>query len=234
MRSWSASMPELLQNVTAESVARLEKMDPEELAARAAGAPPGDDLPFRVTTERRAGETGGWLRSEALIGRGMWLWSIRRLLSGPALAALCSHRWTVLVPPDGEAWFTSDDPALKVNFHAPQKYDFRGGWGSDGTDLLLPLSPQHLLYTQVGKRVPRRGAQVEAAQAAIVRRLIAEHAHRYVFAASPHASVPALRPRVVDAAEATRERGEWAKWHAEQTAAERELIDGRSRSDRAT
>lgn len=224
LRRWSTWLPVLLQRETTDSVARFEAMTSEERAALAAASRIHDDLPFRVTTERIPGEPGGWLKSETVLGRGFWLWSIRHLLSGEPLEALCGHRWTILAPPDGLTWFTSDDPVLKVNFNSLQDYNFGGGWGSVRTDLFLPLGPGHMLYTQVGKPVPSRGSRLDDAKAGVVRRLIAEHAHRYIFASAPDPTVPDLRPRIVDAAEVKREQAEWATWHADQTAAERQLM----------
>lgn len=224
MAKWSATMPTLIRETMTETIAELEAMNPAERASLAATTEKSEDVPFKVTIERREGEPGGWAKGETVSGRGLWLWSIRSVLTGDAIKTLCQHRWTVLAPPDGTSWFTSDDPALKVNFNSLEDYNFGGGWGWVGTELCLPLSPKHLLYTQVGRPVPPRGSQLDPRKAAVVRRLIAEHAHRYVFADSPDPSVPALRPRTVDAAELKREQAEWASWHADQTAAHRNLM----------
>jgi len=224
LKRWSSWLPDLMQRTVTDSVAKLETMSPSERATLTANALPGDGLPFRVTTERRPGETGGWLKGETIAGRGLWLWSMRHLLSGEPLEALCKHRWTILAPPDGQTWFTSDDPVLKLNFNGVEDYNFGGGWGSVGTDLFLPLSPYHMLYTQIGRPVPIRGARLDSERAALVRRFIAERAHRYVFASSPDQTVPLLRPRTVDAAELRREQAEWARWHNDQSTAERELM----------
>jgi hypothetical protein len=222
------SLPELMQGSLSASVAQLENMTTPERAALPKKGPPRDDLPFRVTVERRDDEPGGWLKAETFSGRALWLWSIQQILTNSSLAfrALQSHRWTILKPPAGESWFTSDDPVLKVNFNSLTDYAFGGGWGSIGTDLMLPLGPQHLLFTQVGKAVPPRGTRMDSGKAAVVRRLVAEHAHRYVFSSAPDPFVERTRPRVVDAAELQREAAEWHRWHAEQSAGERKLLGG--------
>jgi hypothetical protein len=114
---------------------------------------------------------------------------------------------------------------LKVNFNSLTDFTFDGGWGSVGTDLLLPLGPHHLLFTQVGKPVPPRGTRMEKDKGMVVHRLIAEHAHRYVFADAEKPFVQEVRPRVVNGVELEREKTEWQRWHAEQSAAERGLMD---------
>jgi hypothetical protein len=113
---------------------------------------------------------------------------------------------------------------LKLNFISPTDYTFEGGWGSPGTDLMLPLGPRHLLFTQVGKRVPPRGTPMDFGKATLIRRLIAERAHRYIFAHVPDPFVPTVRPRRVDPLAFAHERQQWSAWHAEQTKAERNLM----------
>jgi hypothetical protein len=223
MQRWSASLSETVQESMRNSVARLEAMSEEELRALSKESAPVDQLPFRAIIEKNPGGPGGWIKGSTIVGRGLWIWSIRHVLSS-TLRALYKHRWTILHPPRGMTWFTSDDPVLEVNFNSLKDYTFGGGWGSTGTDLLLPLSPDHLLFTQVGKPVPKRGTRMDVAKATVARRLIAEHAHRHIFARDPDAFVEQIRPRTIDDRALRREGEQWRQWHAEQTAAERELM----------
>jgi hypothetical protein len=57
----------------------------------------------------------------------------------------------------------------------------------------------------------------------MIRRFIAEHAWRMVFAKEPISDMQLLRSRRVDREEFQREREQWAEWHQQQTAAEREM-----------
>ena len=178
---------------------------------------------FRLTTEIEPGQTIGKLKGETIAGRALWLFGIRHLLTQTA-NILHKHRWTILAPPADMNWFTSDYPVIRLNFHGSDKYDFGGGWGSPGTEIFFPLSPRHLLYTQVGKQPPRRGDTLPRVQAEMIRRFIAEHAHRMIFAAEKDNEVPKLHPRTVNAHLFKDEKEQWRKWHEEQTAAERELM----------
>jgi hypothetical protein len=121
-------------------------------------------------------------------------------------------------------WFTSDDPVVRLNYYDPKKYDFGGGWGSKGTEIFMPLSPSHLLYTQVGEKPPSRGTQVSLNHAEMICRFIAEHAHRIIFAVEQDTHVPRLKPRIVNADLVKDEKIQWSRWHEEQTAAERSLL----------
>jgi hypothetical protein len=180
-------------------------------------------LPIRVTTEATPGQENGKLRVEVLVGRSSWLFSIKTLLSGTA-DVLADHSWTILRPPEDLRWFTSDDPVVCLNYYGDGDYDFKGGWRHSGTEIFMPLSPKHLLYTKVGQKVPPRGSVIPRATAEIFRRCIAEHAYRYIFTTAPDPDVPKLRPRRVDGDLCRSENEEWRKWHADQSAAEREFL----------
>ena len=119
-------------------------------------------------------------------------------------------------------WFTSDDPVICLNFRSQSDYDFGGGWGRDRANILFPLSPSHLMFTEIGassfpRRVPSRY------HARLFRRIIAEHAHRRIYSLREDEKVPQLKPRVIDAAAFRRERALWESWYEDQTKAEREL-----------
>jgi Protein of unknown function (DUF4238) len=219
---WSATLPDFIQESMKESVAYLEAMTPQERAQVRAHERRDTEAPFRVKLERDPASGGGWLKGETIIGRGLWLWSMEHVLNN-TLQVLLKYRWTILMPPDGMTWFTSDDPVLKLNFNSPTDYSFGGGWGSEGTDLLLPLGPHHMLFTQVGKRVPPRGTRMSIESAERIRRLIAEHAHRYIFADSPDPFVEQVRPLTVNAEELKRETLQWERWHSDQSVADRDL-----------
>ena len=91
---------------------------------------------------------------------------------------------------------------------------------------MLPLSPRHLLYTRVGElRPPRRGEVMERTKARMVRRFIAEHAHRMIFSAWPDEEVSQLRPRIVNGELFREEQEWWRKLHKENSVAERKLMD---------
>lgn len=219
----SATLQGLLDGTLKHSVEKLQAAHDAGETISVIPSADSEYLPFRVTTEIAPDADFGLLKGEIINGRALWLFNIRHLLT-KTLKVLHQHRWTILSPPLGMKWFTSDDPVIRLNFERAGKYDFKGGWGSIGSEILLPLSPHHLLYTHIGKRPPRRGERMSSDQAFWVRRCIAEHAHRMIFAAEPEADVSSLRPRVVSAEILRHENEQWQKWHEEQTAAERELM----------
>ena len=198
LKRWYESYPDFFQSTLEKSVEKLESMKARGEEIRIAPFPQADYFPIRVTTKIEPGQEFGTIKAESVVGRALWLFSIKHLLS-KTTEVLQQHRWTIMAPPKGVEWFTSDDPVVRLNFHNHSKYDFGGGWGSKGTEIFMPISPKHLLYTQVGSRPPQRGRQFSSEQAEIIRRCIAEHAHRFIFASKPDANMASLRPRTVNA-----------------------------------
>jgi len=217
------TLQKVLPGALRESVRKLEtaKREGRALVRPRAGA--AESFPVRVTTRIAPGAETGFLKAEAVVGRSMWLYSLRHSLTN-SVRFLDRHRWTVLKPPEGMNWVTSDNPVVRLNNHAPGNYDFGGGWGRRGTEIFMPLSPHHLLYTQVGAKPPARGTRLSRSKAWDIQRVMIEHAHRLIFATNADPQVSETRPRVVDDSRVREEAEQWRRWHSEQTEAERALF----------
>jgi hypothetical protein len=190
------AVPAMLDNTLRNSVSKLEEAHRSGVAIKTSKP---EYIPLRVTTEIEPGQDIGKIKAEIVMGRGLWLFNIKNALT-KTVEILHNLKWTILIAPAELTWFTSDDPVVRLNYYPNGTYDFKGGWGNPGTEIFLPLDQRHLLYTKVGARPRRRGTVVSRDEAEMIRRFIAEHAHRFIFAASPDAEVPRLRPRTVDPA----------------------------------
>lgn len=218
------TLPDLVQTTLEDTVAFLE-----DKLARGEKIPPLPDspelqaFPGRLTMQSVEGADHGLAKYEVTVGRSLWHWNMKRLLAHTA-DILLMHRWTILHCPKGMQWLTSDDPVIKLNYYAHEKYDFKGGWASVGTEIFMPLTPKHLLYTKVGERPPSRGHVVQLWFAELIQRFSVEHASRLVLSSRPDPTVAGLRPRQVDSDRYQEERQAWANWHAEQVEAEKEIF----------
>jgi hypothetical protein len=159
------------------------------------------------------------LRAEITIGRELWLHSMRHLLTNTA-SVLLDHDWCILKPYAGCRWFTSDHPVIRLNYNAQDDYDFGGGWGSRGSEVILPLSPVHLLYTQIGHAAPVVKS-LSHDQTILIQRFVAERAHRWIIAHGKPMRAVWFRKRMVDMAAFQVEQEERKRWHSSQTVAER-------------
>ncbi len=227
LQHWNETLQSDVDEITRDAVYKLEE-------SKRTGAPipveePHPDaemFPVNTRIEIEPGEEAGLLRVEATVGRSLWLWSLRHLLTR-TLNVLHQHRWTILRSPPGVEWLTSDNPVVRLNYHDAQRYDFKGGWNSRGTVIFMPLSPTHLMFTQIGPE-PRlqRGTVVSSDFAMQIQKITVEHAHRYVFGRSSDARAALWRPRKVDARAFQAEAEQWKSWNADQSRAEREIFRG--------
>ena len=229
MKRWKETLPSLIDEVTAKAVRKLEAAKRAGTSVPMPNPVKGAELfPVRTIIEPNKGNEDGLLRVEATIGRSLWLWSIKHVLTS-TLDVLNNHRWTILRNPPGVEWLTSDNPVVRLNYRAENDYDFKGGWGSAGTVIFMPLSPTHLMYTQIGqKRQLPRGTVAPLELAAKIQRFTVEHAHRYVFGRASDSQVAFWRPRTVDSQAFHAEAEQWKAWNPDQSEAERALFADRA------
>ncbi len=224
---WEKEMPELLSSTLKESVQRLEGTSTDDMSTLPGAAGETDFFKgvFRIRVDHPADENAnGKINAEVVLGRQFWLQSQRHLLKNTA-KVLRNHKWSIAQPAGGNTWFTSDHPVVRLNYHEPGKYDLRAGWGSPGSELMMPLSPRHLLFTRVGYEAPDHFVFPQN-QTYEIQRILAERAHRWIFAQTPLLRVTWLRPRHVSAEAFKGEQQEWRNWHRKQTVAERSESGG--------
>lgn len=214
-------LPGIVGQSVRRSVHRLEEAQKQglKLVPREGPDPLSDFFRVRIDPGGNSEEAQPSIRTEVVVGRGYWVANMRRLLTGPAQIAR-QHKWSIAEPAGATEWITCDHPVLRLNYYYEQgTYDFKGGWGSQGTDLIFPLSPRHLLYTQVGAEAPDHFTFPEELTFTI-QRLLAERAHRWIFGRRPTEMVPRFRPRSIDPAAVEAEKAAWERWHDEHRRAE--------------
>jgi hypothetical protein len=158
---------------------------------------------------------------QAVIGRENWLSSIEHVVNNLS-ASLEGHNWQLFRPYPGWKWYTTDHPVIRLNVGANGEYDFKGGFALTNGEILLPLSPQDLLYAQVGQ--PRKDFDdLPLEHTMVLKRFIAQNAFRWIVADAPSRHAEWFQPRMVSLDKYREEEESWGQFHDEQTAAEREL-----------
>lgn len=219
---WNAQLPEMMQKTLEESVQKLED-------AKRTGRKPeikqssekqrfADILKIHIDPNAKPETNEGEIRIEVVAGRRLWLESQRHLLENTA-KILLSHKWSIVEAANDVKWFTSDHPVARVNYYKEGNYDLKGGWGKKHGNLLMPLSPKCLLFTEIGEEPPRRFILSDKHTSEIIQ-FIAERAHRVIFACKPVPDIKRLRPRVVNSDLYEREQKAWRNWHDDQNRAE--------------
>jgi len=184
--------------------------------------PPGFAEALRVRVVPTLGPKPRQLEAQVEVAsRKLWLASQRHALSNCA-AVLCDYRWSVATPHSNEEWPLTDHPVLRLNWYKPGQYDFGGGWGNKGTEIMMPISPRQLLYLKVGTKSESR-FMFSQEHTRLVQRLLAERAHRWIFARNPEPWVAEVRPRAVDEVLFLAEQNAWSRWRGEQLQAEAQI-----------
>ena len=214
LERWKKELPELLDSTMQKVKDRIANPGCISIDdALPEPSPVQHPLPLRVSVEPTETSGVSALRADLTIGRELWLHEIRQLLTS-TVDVLTKHEWRIMQPASGLSWFTSDNPLVRLNWYGEEGYDLRGGWGRDKTDLFIPLSPDHLMYTQVSVDLPGGILPLDITQK--FQSMIAENAHRWIFATSPKRRVAWFRPRVVDRDAFVTEEQAWDRWHEEQ------------------
>jgi hypothetical protein len=222
MERWHKVMPELMNSTLQNFVKHLEKgKNKTGLLPKHKNTIKDEILPLRSSIEPSSEPDQSLLKVETIIGRSMWLYNIKHLLTN-TVKILLQHKWSILHVSSDVEWLTSDDPVICLNYYRKGSYDFGGGWGRKGSEILFPISPYYMLYTKVGeKSQPRIDLTSECSTG--LQRLIAEHSHRWIYAKMPLEKIETLRPRMIDATSFKDELEAWKNWHDEQSTAEQNM-----------
>ncbi len=192
----------------------------EHFSGPEADVEPG--FPMRLLIRPSKDKKSAEVKVETAAGRRLWIWEQKQALRS-ASKHLHVHKWTTLLAPDGVTWPTSDNPVICLRQRANGTYDFKGGWNSEGTQIFMPLSPKHLLYTHVGRKRPQPGTILDSEPALMFAKFIREHAFRYIFSSVRDSSIPRLRPRRVNLEDYMHEKSEWLQWNEVNKALDDEL-----------
>jgi len=153
---------------------------------------------------------------EGLLGRKEWLFQTRRIVN---MTPKRKHRWQIIKSLNGYSWFTSDNPVTLLNYQSSKNYN--GGWGQKNTSIFMPISPQYLLYTQVGsKKIIENSKFFQN----LINKMIIENSFLQVYSTAPNADIPKVRPRIVDEQEYSWIQEMLRSWHTMQTESEHDFF----------
>ena len=219
---WERTLPDLMQKTLDDSVRKLEDEEFRkniEVSSNDESSLFNGVLEINVVKSSETENGQGYIQAEITTGRKLWLQSLRLKLT-KTIKVLKEQKWCIVRPARGFQWFTSDNPVVKLNDYGNGSYDLKGGWGRKGGNIFMPLSPRHLLFTQIGDDLPDR-LTLTSEQTNQFQRLIAEGAFRWLFAREPLSFIGKIRPRHVDPEAFKNEEEQWGNWHEIQKQAEK-------------
>jgi len=214
MQRWEQETPDVLERsarLSVERIAQAQRLG-KTLELRTNENPFAQFVQVQTLQAREQSPTAS-VKVQVTLGRDFWIARIRYLLRNDGPLEKIEHKWSIAEPAEGEpGWIMSDHPVLRLNFNSIEEYNLEGGWGNRGTEIMMPLSPRHLLYTQVGrKREGRFSFSTEHTR--LIQSFLAKRAYRWIFADRPYAWVPMVRPREVSAEQYSEEHRAWKAWH---------------------
>ncbi|MHB8775120.1 MAG: DUF4238 domain-containing protein [Bellilinea sp.] len=222
MERWSNTLPKLLHETLEKSVHEFGQM--QNLDENVHHSPTTDNQFFekavsiQIHPSSESDTEQAYIRADIVAGRALWLESQKFLLT-KTIKVLQGHKWSIVHPAQGYQWFTCDHPVVRLNYYGDDKYDLKGGWGNKGANILMPISPRHLLFTQIGDELQDRFT-LTTVQTKEIQQFIAERSLRWVFAHRPLKIISKLRPRHIDPEAYNREKEQWEKWHELQSQTE--------------
>lgn len=149
-------------------------------------------VPIRVKTEESDKRKVAY-KIETSIGKGNWLYAIDYIYNC-IVPKLPQYKWSILQAPSGFQWPTSDNPVILLNYYGNGRYDFKGGWGNKGTEIIMPVTPSHILMTHVGESMPSY-QNINVYTAKVLRKFIIENADHTIYAKAKIKNIYKLRNR---------------------------------------
>ncbi len=214
---WRTEMPQIVEDVLQKVTKQLESSS-QMTGNQSMISEDAKLLPIKVSINKDTYQ----MKVDSLVGKGMYLFALKHLLT-KTVKVLGKHQWHVIHAAEGVSFPTSDDPVICLNFNSEHDYDFKGGWGRKNGNIIMPISPTLLLITQIGSNMSSKQLDYSQRWSKFFRKIIIEHAHRYVYAIEPQKEMSAISPRKVDAALFKEEKDMIAEWHDEQMEAEAQL-----------
>lgn len=227
MQRWGSQFSGLIESVLGDCVQRLEEAacTGKPIPARPLRGTRFPDTGIKIEVARNTdSDTGaGEVGVSVLLDREFWIDYQRYMLERIGWRA-ARHSWSIATPAGDAVWFTSDQPVLRLSF-SEAGFDLDGGWALPTANICMPLSPRHMLFTQIEDELPPR-ITFDHRQTRTLQRALAQRAHRVVFADRRLRLVEEERPRMVDPETFHTEEEEWKRWHEEQVASRRAFESG--------
>ena len=219
------TIEEIFEDTAKETIREIEKELREKgvealrqgrrTALRSVGLTGLGDMPLRCSLEQNQPA----IRVETYIGRQPFIASSIRALTGQISQELHSYNWRVIYLDDEMSLPTSDNPVVifSRDRFGNTSVGLDIGLGTEFADIMMPLSPQALLFTEVGRTKDEIDAiYFDSSLVPYLRELIINNAYRYVYSQEDIPEIESIRPRLVDACRYKEIRDEQERWHREQ------------------
>jgi hypothetical protein len=222
---WQKQLPGLMSETLHEVKDKLIEAKEKGIKIESNPSPENEYLSeifkFEIIRDYSPSTNEGALKVTVLPGRRSWILNQKHAIEKLA-DVLLSHKWSIAVSSPGNNWYTSDNPAVRLNYQSDSKYDFKGGWNRIGTDLFMQLTPNHLMFTEIGRRFDDQVSFTKE-QTLVFQKFIALHADKMIFSKKRDTELSKYRSREINREAYLNEEKQWEEWNSSQSKAEQDF-----------
>jgi len=155
--------------------------------------------------------------------RNAWHFMNQNLLEN-TYNCMIEHDWRVIKVPPGVELYTSDDPAVFLNYTGRHDYNFNGGWGCKNGNAFFPISPSNFLFTEMGNGDIGNFVNTNIHTLTYwMQKVTIENAFRSIYLVSKNDNILLCRSRNVNADAYNHEKTIWKEWNKIQAEFESEF-----------
>lgn len=221
----AAQIPRLIADYRREKVSGVNNRN----STQAISLEPFPDQPIEIHFDFKSEE----VTSSISLGRTSFLSSIASLANGTVGDIIRNFNWTIVRPPRGRYFITSDNPAVAYRFNSRNEIEVDGvGLGRSGTTLVLPLTPTAALFSRAGSQMLSIPECLDDGQFDLINEAIYKSAYRHIFSKQKIPDIERIFPRVVNkrvVAEDGEVRNSWAENQASLEERYEEWVSTKSR-----
>ena len=207
---WNKVFPQVASEVMRNTVNRINENDFEYNNKNQNEKPMFTNIKAHVTPIEKDGKKYLSFEMEAPFNREAWIDEQKQLLEKTA-KCLLKHSWSIFRSAKDINWFTSDHPVARCNYYSKYNWDLLGGWGNTKGNILMPLTPKYLLFTQIGDTCEEE-KNISADKTMEINDILLARAYRYIFSTREINRVSKVRCRIVNKSKYDEEVFFWKSW----------------------
>jgi hypothetical protein len=207
---WNAVFPQVASEVIESAANQINKNNYDYFKRMPNKKTMFANIKAHVTPIEKDGKNYLSFEMEAPFNREAWIDEQKHLLEKTS-KCLLKHSWSIFKSAKDISWFTSDHPVARCNYYSKYNWNLLGGWGNTKGNILMPLTPKYLLFTQIGDACEEKKT-ISAERTIEMNDILLARAYRYIFSVREINRVSKVRCRIVNKREYDEEIKFWESW----------------------
>lgn len=169
-----------------------------------------------VVTNKKNDANNTIVEITTIVGKGLWLSQIKLAMNKDSILRkfIRNLRWNIITAPEGMCWATCDNPVVicDVIGNTIKRAKSINGVKGKNKAILFPVSPKKVLLATINHRYKWHNIQADVELANMIQRAIINNAMMYIYSRDEDATIPLIRPRVIDRDEYKRITNDFDNW----------------------